>query len=96
MSESQCRRWEQFRNRGEVFYVLVWGILVTGGGILILSLSWSRYFLHEHFDPDDLQVLQKALECLVSGFVLGTWNWHSNERSYRKAQEEKQDKNAQL
>jgi hypothetical protein len=80
--EKRCLAWEKTRQHGMVFYVLIWWILRFGGIMSFWFLFFDFYLypnkLHgiHAFFPFVLLFLLTAL--------MGFWDWHSNEKHYRR------------
>ncbi len=82
MTEKQCLRWEKDRKRGQLFYILVWGILFFGGVMLIFDVCLGVFDKHKPLlsSVDSFQ----AVVDIVVGVLFGWLTWRSNENRYRK------------
>ena len=75
--------WERARKRGQLLYILVWGILIFGGAMLASDVCLGALYGRRPLlsSADGLQV---AID-LLTGVLLGWLTWHSNEDRYHKS-----------
>jgi hypothetical protein len=72
--------WEKTRSRGMLRFILVRYVLVLGGTLagleVILHLNWLN-------GAHALYMFGGIAFTLLTGCLLGLWEWYSNERRYR-------------
>ena len=76
--------WEKTRSRGKLRFILVRYVLVLGGAMVLWNIAFES-FSH----PGSINSVQAkyvysgwALTLLIA-YLLGLWEWHSNEKRYQ-------------
>jgi len=85
MSDKESQRWERIRARGEVFFVLIRGMLGYGGFVFVFSTCSAVLLFHKRLDA--ALVAEKALTWLLAGLFFGALVWYLEESRYRARQE---------
>jgi hypothetical protein len=86
MSARPARRWEQTRKRGEVFFVLVNGVLGYVGFVFLASTCADVFVRHKQLSAS--LIVEQAVTWLVAGFAWGVAIWHLQEKQYREGMRE--------
>ena len=86
--------WEKIRQKGLRYFIGWYGIVITGGLLLIVFglvtfFIWLRQVVGAQITPASLiflvgQLIFVALVCLVGGIVNSLISWVVEERLYRK------------
>jgi hypothetical protein len=77
--------WERARKRGKLRFILVRYVLAWGGTLVLLNVSLNAFshpdWLH---GADATYAYGGSAFTLLIGYLLGLWEWHSNEKRYRR------------
>jgi uncharacterized membrane-anchored protein len=84
MNQKQRAKWEQTRSRGMWRFVLLYGILIFGGAMIIVTSGYSMMI--GTFASNNLRLTVPVF--LVSGFVFGMALWLVGEYMYRKSSQQ--------
>ena len=83
MTEKDLRGWERIHNRGEVFFVLVRGVLMFGGFTTVLSLCSDVMLLHKPLNA--ILLLRTLVQWVIAGFFWGWIVWKITEKIYESS-----------
>jgi len=91
---SDIAYWERIRQKGLGRFILLYGLLISGGGLflifgLIFLLSWLRKAVGSPITSVTIifvagQLFFTALVCLAGGVVNSLLTWVVEERLYKK------------
>ena len=84
MSDKESQKWERIRARGEVFFVLIRGVLGYGGFVFVFSTCSAMLIFHRRLNA--ALVAEKALTWVLAGFFFGVIVWYLEESRYRARQ----------
>jgi hypothetical protein len=83
VSDAQRASWERMYKRGGFFFVSVYGVLLFGGWVFLVTMAFSTFIFHQPLNQST--VLLKLFTSLFVGFVYGSMTWFLLARNYRRA-----------
>ncbi len=80
--EERCLAWEKARRHGIAFYVFTRWTLIFG-------FIWPGWFIFvdfymNHQRLQGTEFLVPTVATLITATLIGIWDWHVNEKRYRK------------
>jgi drug/metabolite transporter (DMT)-like permease len=74
-------QWERLREKGQIHYILVYGVILfgLGTGLLVSLVQWVQSMPPFHPWPDPLEYLVAGA---IVGFLVGHLAWFNNESRY--------------
>ena len=85
MTPKQRDKWRQTRQRGELFYVLIRGVLLYAGPLFIFTIGWS--LLANQQPLATRPVLVGAVIWVCTGLLFGIFMWSFNEGRFKRLEE---------
>jgi hypothetical protein len=81
MTETQRRRWEQIRERGEAIFCTQRALMI-GGIALVVHAYRGIYVQHHPMTEVLMSAIEPTLSGCFTGLIEGVWEWSSNEKHY--------------
>jgi hypothetical protein len=96
MNTNAKAKWNEIRSKGKGKFILIQGIFKSG--VMFASLTTIAHYLIDYgftyskvgkYLFSGKTIFQFVFKAIVFGLLMGLINWHSNERQYKKVEENK-------